>query len=223
MSITHPKIGSKPPRPWRSLPSARAKRMKPRLRVSPPKVQGLTCICTAIRKADPGKLTLTYKAQTDSAETKLHKMAVEAATASGESYEQEMARILATPRANSSDAVTRRGREMSNDIGIGVGLGTSVTAMAPKAERAGGAIPRPAPTGGGSSRSGSRGGARPATSPASLIGTAGAPVDAAPGATSARQWPVVSYASASSIAAAKGPPKGWCRTLALVRLWILTA
>lgn len=45
----------------------------------------------------PGKLTLTYKAQTDSAETKLHKMAVEAATASGESYEQEMARILATP------------------------------------------------------------------------------------------------------------------------------
>lgn len=45
----------------------------------------------------PGKLTLTYEHQTDSAETRLHKMAAEAATTSGESYEQEMARILATP------------------------------------------------------------------------------------------------------------------------------
>lgn len=45
----------------------------------------------------PGKLTLTYKAQPDSAETQLHKMAVEAASTSGESYEQAMAKILATP------------------------------------------------------------------------------------------------------------------------------
>jgi hypothetical protein len=45
----------------------------------------------------PGKLTLTYKHQTDSAETKLHKMAVEAANESGESYEQAFSKILATP------------------------------------------------------------------------------------------------------------------------------
>jgi hypothetical protein len=45
----------------------------------------------------PGKLTLTYKGEPDSAETKLHRMAVVAATASGESYEQAMAEILATP------------------------------------------------------------------------------------------------------------------------------
>ena len=44
----------------------------------------------------PGKLTLTYKHQTDSAETKLHKMAVEAANESGESYEQAFSKILAT-------------------------------------------------------------------------------------------------------------------------------
>lgn len=45
----------------------------------------------------PGKLVLTHKGATDSAETKLHKMAVEAASTSGESYEQEMAKILASP------------------------------------------------------------------------------------------------------------------------------
>lgn len=44
----------------------------------------------------PGKLVLKYAGQTDSAEAKLHKMAVQAASTSGESYEQEMARILAT-------------------------------------------------------------------------------------------------------------------------------
>lgn len=45
----------------------------------------------------PGKLTLTYKHQTDSAETKLHKMAMTAAAESGESYEQVFSQILATP------------------------------------------------------------------------------------------------------------------------------
>jgi hypothetical protein len=44
----------------------------------------------------PGKLVLKYKGQPDSAEAKLHRMAVEAASTSGESYEQAMAKILAT-------------------------------------------------------------------------------------------------------------------------------
>jgi hypothetical protein len=45
----------------------------------------------------PGKLVLKYRGQTDSAETKLHKMAVEAANESGESYEQAFSKLLATP------------------------------------------------------------------------------------------------------------------------------
>jgi hypothetical protein len=44
----------------------------------------------------PGKLVLKYKGQPDSAEAKLHRLAVEAANESGESYEQAFSKILAT-------------------------------------------------------------------------------------------------------------------------------
>ena len=45
----------------------------------------------------PGKLVLKYKGQTDSAATRLHKMAASAANESGESYEQAFSKLLATP------------------------------------------------------------------------------------------------------------------------------
>lgn len=46
----------------------------------------------------PARVNVVYKGQqAQTAEAKLHAQAVEAAATSGQSYEQEMARILATP------------------------------------------------------------------------------------------------------------------------------
>lgn len=49
----------------------------------------------------PAAVRVVYKdRQAEDAEAELHRLAVEAAATSGESYEQEMSRLLATPEGN---------------------------------------------------------------------------------------------------------------------------